>query len=181
MQQIKVLLIFLACTLLMGRSVFCGEIGIMQGMTEAHDKIRAGVGIQGLSWSDDLARTAQEWADYLAREKSCAMQHRLGKAKDEQGYGENLYWASGIRLSDGDSKIQNITPIEVVQSWNMEFENYSYATNSCKAGKMCGHYTQIVWKQTEKVGCGRAVCIDKSQIWVCNYDPAGNLIGQRPY
>ena len=181
MQQVKVNGMFLGFVLLMANSSFCGEIGIMQGMTDAHNAVRVGFGLQALSWSDDLARIAQEWADYLAREKGCAMQHRPQKGNNAKGYGENLYWASAITWSYGDRRIQSLTPAKVVQSWVMEVENYMYRTNSCKAGKVCGHYIQIVWRQTEKVGCARAVCIDNSQVWVCNYDPPGNLMGYKPY
>ncbi|MDO9190699.1 MAG: CAP domain-containing protein [Sulfurimicrobium sp.] len=46
---------------------------------------------------------------------------------------------------------------------------------------MCGHYTQLVWKKTTAVGCGMAVCGSRDQIWVCQYSPAGNWAGQKPY
>ena len=181
MTRFTIQVFFFVLGLLSASSVFCDEQGIMRGMAEAHNKVRAGVGLPGLFWSDDLAVFAQEWADSLAREKACAMQHRPRPGKSEHGYGENLYWASAVRLSGGKREPQNVTPAKVVQSWVQEAADYTYATNSCRLGKPCGHYTQIVWQQTVKVGCGWAVCADKSQIWVCNYDPPGNVIGQKPY
>ncbi|MCI5145928.1 MAG: SCP-like extracellular, partial [Candidatus Electrothrix sp. AR3] len=39
----------------------------------------------------------------------------------------------------------------------------------------------VVWKETTEVGCAMSVCNDKSQIWVCSYHPAGNVVGKRPY
>jgi pathogenesis-related protein 1 len=45
---------------------------------------------------------------------------------------------------------------------------------------MCGHYTQIVWRNTKAVGCavgGKGA----REVWVCDYDPPGNYVGQRPY
>lgn len=153
----------------------------MQGMTEAHNKVRAEVGVKGLAWSDDLTTYAQEWADHLALEQGCRMQHRSHQADIGDDYGENLYWASARRLSDGTVEFQKITPENVVRSWAQEVADYSSEENSCRTGKVCGHYTQIVWEKTVQVGCGRAVCSDKSQIWVCNYDPPGNVVGQRPY
>lgn len=161
--------------------VFCEETQAMKGMTEAHNIIRRELGLPGLTWSDSLALYAQEWADYLASKNGCTMEHRPGTGNNGNKYGENLYWASAIRWSNGNIEAQEINPAKVVQNWSGEAEDYSYETNSCKRGKMCGHYTQVVWKKTVNVGCGRTLCTDMSQIWVCNYDPPGNFIDERPY
>jgi pathogenesis-related protein 1 len=71
---------------------------------------------------------------------------------------------------------------EVVDAWGGEMKDYTYAQNSCAAGKVCGHYTQVVWKNTTTIGCGMAICDNpKNQIWVCQYLPSGNWVGQKPY
>ncbi|MEM6522020.1 MAG: CAP domain-containing protein, partial [Cyanobacteria bacterium P01_C01_bin.70] len=44
----------------------------------------------------------------------------------------------------------------VVAAWVAEKADYDYASNSCASGKVCGHYTQIVWRETTAVGCGVA-------------------------
>jgi pathogenesis-related protein 1 len=163
------------------QNVFGGEISVMQGITAAHNKVRRTMNVPELVWSDELAKYAQQWADHLAREKKCRMQHRSTAMKTSQNYGENIYWASARQWSDGTLEVQQVTPENVVLSWASEKKNYSFAFNSCRSGEVCGHYTQIVWKQSKFVGCGRAVCEDKSQVWVCNYDPPGNLAGQKPY
>jgi PadR family transcriptional regulator len=49
---------------------------------------------------------------------------------------------------------------------------------SCRG--VCGHYTQIVWSNTREVGCGVARDSNR-EVWVCNYNPPGNWIGERPY
>ena len=148
-------------------------------MLEEHNTLRADVGAPELRWSDALARQAATWAGKL-KKSGCAMRHSRGKL------GENLYWASAKTTSNRNktwSAPQSIKEKTVAASWAGEKQWYSRATNSCNAppGKSCGHYTQMVWKTTREIGCAKAVCDDNSQIWVCNYAPAGNVVGQRPY
>lgn len=146
-----------------------------KSMLEEHNTLRAAVGVPKLRWSDALARQATAWAAKL-KKSGCAMQHSRGTL------GENLYWASA-RKTGGKSIPQPITEKEVIASWATEKSWYSRAADTCEAppGKTCGHYTQIVWEATREVGCAKAICNDSSQIWVCNYAPAGNVLGQRPY
>ena len=68
-----------------------------------------------------------------------------------------------------------------------EAADYSSATNKCAPGKVCGHYTQVVWRNTTHVGCATAICTKNSpfgaqfptwQLWVCNYTPPGNFVGK---
>jgi uncharacterized protein YkwD len=141
------------------------EIG--QGMLDAHARIRAAVGVGPLTWSAALASHAQEWTDRLST-SGCTLNHRTGP--DRQGYGENLFATSG-----------RASPAEVVGSWESEKPDYDYATNTCAAGKACGHYTQIVWRNSTEVGCGVSICGNGNQIWACNYGPAGNVQGEKPY
>ena len=155
-------------------------------LLEEHNALRASVGVADLRWSDALARQATGWANEL-KKAGCGMKHsHTAKA------GENLYWASPLKTgtrSKGKSAWkwrltrQPITGRNVVAAWATEQPWYSRTTNTCDAppGKTCGHYTQMVWETTREVGCGKAVCNDNSQIWVCNYAPAGNVVGQRPY
>lgn len=108
---------------------------------------------------------AQGWAD------RCEFKHSGGK------YGENIYASAGA----------NTTSQDVVDSWMGEADQYDYAANSC-AGT-CGHYTQVVWRKSTKLGCALRDCtrnspfqgFDRWQFWVCNYDPPGNFNGEKPY
>lgn len=136
----------------------------MKGMTLAHNEYRRQLGIPDLVWDENVAAYAQEWASQLKR-KGCILQHR-----QPNKYGENIAGASG----------QQLTPKLVVKMWYTEVENYNYSNNSCKPGKVCGHYTQVVWKNSKRLGCGYAYC-GNSEVWVCNYDPPGNYIGEKPY
>jgi len=50
-------------------------------------------------------------------------------------------------------------------------------------GKVCGHYTQVVWSTTSRVGCARHECpaLTYRLTIVCDYGPGGNISGSRPY
>ncbi len=135
----------------------------LQQMLESHNQWRKRYGLSPLTWSPQLATYAQEWATKLLRENR--FEHRRNSP-----YGENLASASG----------QQFSPERVVRLWGEEVKDYNYATNSCQAGKMCGHFTQIVWRDTKQVGCGVARSNGK-EVWVCNYNPPGNYSGRKPY
>ncbi|MDW7774663.1 MAG: CAP domain-containing protein [Desulfobulbaceae bacterium] len=162
-------------------SVLSAEEGVMTGMTEAHNAVRAELGLPELAWSDELAESAGEWAQYLADYNGCRMKHRPAKGENASDYGENLFRASAVKFSTGEREVQKFTAQHVVDSWASEAQYYNYEKNRCQWGRKCGHYKQVVWRDTRLVGCGMALCADKSQIWVCNYDPPGNFAGRKPY
>jgi pathogenesis-related protein 1 len=148
-----------------------------QDMVNSHNKWRSSVKTAPVTWSNDLASSAQNYADTLRDKQHCQMVH--SHTKD---VGENLFWASPVSYSNSTSALQPVTATQVVDSWGAESKDYNYQINTCKKGKMCGHYTQVVWRDTTQVGCGKAVCSDNSQVWGCRqYSPAGNYVGKKPY
>nr|UTH78536.1 cysteine-rich secretory protein [Hediste diversicolor] len=130
-----------------------------------------GQGLSGLTWDSDLAARAQELAN------KCVFNHGLATDCNGKSCGQNIYYSGGSSFSAA----------KVVDSWYSEKNDFTYSSNSCASGKACGHYTQIVWKSTQKVGCAVADCTGKvmgyspEYIAVCNYFPPGNYIGQKPY
>lgn len=42
--------------------------------------------------------------------------------------------------------------------WFDEIINYNWTTGVCKAGKKCGHYTQLMWADSDQIGCGFSHC-----------------------
>ena len=169
------------------------ETGALQGMTEAHNIIRNEHGLEPLEWDGELAGIADEWAERLATVNGCEMEHRPSRevSLDQDGMrvtgtgnfvngmfiGENLYWQQTTAVP-----APLAIPSSVVNAWASEIEFYDYDSNTCEAGQMCGHYTQVVWADTRKVGCSYRTCDDLgSQVWVCNYYPAGNFNGEYPY
>lgn len=145
-------------------------------MVAAHNRWRHEVGVPAVRWSQGVAEHAQRWAHQLQQSRGCKLQH-----SGTRGIGENLYWASALHHSDGRRALQAITPAHVTNAWGGEQQHYDHAANSCTPGRVCGHYTQMVWRATTEIGCARAVCGDQSQVWVCNYSPPGNWRGQQPY
>ncbi len=59
------------------------------------------------------------------------------------------------------------------------------ATDSHRAvtrTKVCGHFTEVIWKTTQYVGCGLAVVAASQEGYlVCDYYPLGNVPGYKPY
>ncbi|MEM1308902.1 MAG: CAP domain-containing protein, partial [Cyanobacteria bacterium P01_H01_bin.153] len=123
--------------------------GIAQ-MLAAHNAARQEVGVADLTWSADLAAYAQEWANQLMQAGG-TLRHRSAADRAQYSVGENL---SGSQSSAAGGAMQH--PSRVVAAWVTEKADYDYASNSCASGKVCGHYTQIVWRETTAVGCGVA-------------------------
>jgi len=130
-------------------------------MLAAHNVYRRQIGNPPLVWSNRLAALAQSWANYLIQ--TGFYKHRPGGQ-----YGENLFEVVGPSVSDKG----------IVDAWAAERSAYHHGQNSCST--RCGHYTQIIWRDTREVGCGVAEK-GRRKIGVCNYDPPGNIIGERPY
>ena len=125
----------------------------------AHNRLRAAHCAAPLSWSEELEAAARRWVETLAA-RGCAFDH---DPQTEQG--ENLaYFApAGSR-----------SPEEVAELWHSEVSRYDFrrATFSMEAG----HFTQLVWAATERLGCASATC-GGGTLWVCRYDPPGNVMG----
>jgi len=134
-----------------------------------HNRVRADVGVGKLTWSKELNRYAQAWADHLAA-TTCQMKHRPHEGTWKQRYGENLFIGTA-----GYYSVR-----EAVLAWESEKSDYRYGVFSGKSRKPIGHYTQVIWKGSTKVGCGQALC-NGNLIVACNYDPPGNYIGEKPY
>lgn len=133
----------------------------------AHNIVRATKWELPLVWDTQLENYARWWAGQ--RKSDCALRHSFPEYDFKLG--ENIFWGSGSAW----------TPSDAVREWAAEEKYYTYNTNSCAAGQQCGHYTQIVWRRTRRVGCARVVCDSGDVFMTCNYDPVGNYVGERPY
>jgi len=141
----------------------------VEALLQAHNKARAEVGVGPLQWSKEIALYAQEWADHLAA-TTCRLKHRPRSGTWKQRYGENLFM--------GTAGYYNVA--DAVKAWEGEKAYYSGEELNYSNWKDSGHYTQVVWKGTTHVGCATAAC-KGNMIVVCNYDPPGNVLGEKPY
>ncbi len=134
----------------------------------AHNAERAQFGTAPLEWDRELAGEARDWARKLASEGTI----RHASREDRKGRGENLWM--GTR--------GYFRPQQMIASFASEKRHFRAGTfpQVSTTGKWAdvGHYTQIVWRDTRKVGCaleqGR-----QFDVLVCRYWPAGNVIGTR--
>jgi pathogenesis-related protein 1 len=178
----------------------CGDVEApaLAGITFTHDAVRANPSLDSngvsqptpnpalspLCYSSSVAATAQGWAD------QCMFMHNPNRGN----LGENIY------ASTADPSAT--TPPDAVTLWAAEAQYYDYASNACSAPTppgTCGHYTQVVWRDTTALGCGIRACTMNSPFagfvtWtfvVCDYQPPGNVsicdshgqncVLQRPY
>jgi pathogenesis-related protein 1 len=134
---------------------------------KAHNDARTCVGVPTLAWDDGLASDAKAWANVLA--KSCVMTHSSETsvpARVDQG--ENLWY---IMQS-------SITPSQLISGgvgmWVDERYDWNCQTNTCNA--VCAHYTQLIWRNTTKVGCAYSLCntVANKYQGVCRYSVKGN-------
>jgi pathogenesis-related protein 1 len=133
-----------------------------------HNEIRAELFTDApMSWSDKISKSAQAYADILGAKG--VMEHDA----NNKIYGENLAISSA-----------SLSYTKSTDMWYEEKVDYSY-DNGCTKGKVCGHYTQIIWKNSTELGCGSSEIktgrFEGGTIVVCRYSPSGNYINQKPY
>ncbi len=133
----------------------------MKDILERHNSLRAIHRASALKWNADVQNYAQNWADKIAREDR--MYHR-----QPNKYGENIYWMSG----------GNPSAASVVQAWYNEIKQYNFARPGFSGAT--GHFTQVVWKGSTELGCGKARSRRGGLYVVCNYSPPGNYLGRFP-
>lgn len=133
-----------------------------------------------LVWDETLAQYAANTAN------GCVFEHDMKQGGG--GYGQNL--ASKGSSGNIDSlKLKSAAEAVSNQWYNGEAGNYNFFYGMANPPTNVplgdyGHFTQLVWKSTQKVGCATVKCpsgtIFGMPSWytVCNYQPAGNFGGE---
>ncbi len=135
-------------------------------MLQYHNYYRAHHSASPLTISQRLNRIAQQYAEHLAA--TVTFQHSGNKLENEI-LGENLYnqWISFGKVP--------VSAREAAKSWYDEIALYSF--KHPQYSEETGHFTQLVWKSTQKMGVGVALSADGRNVFiVTNYYPAGNII-----
>lgn len=135
-----------------------------------HNEYRSGVNppavaMAKMSWDDEIAMIAQKYADACKglvhdgnRQRSIPGRFSVGQNLASASY--DLDWAGVIKL------------------WHDEVKDFTLG--GINDLMKVGHYTQVVWATSIKIGCGFAVC-GSTRSYVCNYGPGGNLDINKPY
>jgi uncharacterized protein YkwD len=138
--------------------------GTTAELLAAHNSYRASLGLPPLRWSNRLAASAQRWADHLAA---------IGSL-EHSGSGQNLAMAA--------SGTQSLR--QLVDLWGSErayfVDGYFPAISTTGNWVNVGHYSQMIWRMTTEVGCGFARN-NGYDVLVCNYNPPGNVMGERAF
>ncbi|UKZ95012.1 uncharacterized protein TrAFT101_009861 [Trichoderma asperellum] len=158
-----------------------GATDYQSAMLNEHNIHRANHSAPALEWDDQLAGFAQITAS------GCVFAHDMTEGGGAVSYGQNLASFG----SSGDISGQQILSGRrgVTDQWyNDEMENWTYYGQANPPSgtdlDSWGHFTQVVWKGSTKVGCATVQCPAGSVLslpsWytVCNYGPPGNFGGE---
>ena len=133
----------------------------------AHNAERVRAGVVPLVWDNALGSAAAAYAQQMAM--TGRLEHSNRRARP--GTGENLWMGT-----------HGAFPIEaMVGAWASEkrwFVPGIFPNNSLTGNWVdVGHYTQMIWPTTQRVGCALA-STPRVDYLVCRYSGAGNIDGR---
>ena len=163
----KLAMLSLALVMLPGMQSRMGNLETR--LLHTHNEERAALALPALQWDAGLASDAQDYAQELA--DSGRFEHSAN-VPGEPLQGENLWRGTAGAFG----------PERMVQLWIAEKEHFvpGRFPNNSLTGNVAdvSHYTQLVWRKTNKVGCAVARGNDK-EVLVCRYSQPGNIIGKK--
>ncbi len=144
----------------------CTDAAYRTEMLNLHNDYRATHHAPKLQLDEELNRLAEDWAQRLARTRT--FEHR-----PDNKFGENLYMMSGNGGTFAGAE-------SAFRAWADE-EEAVYDYDKPGFSMETGHFTQVVWKGTERMGVARVCEPESGETYVvANYDPPGNWEGRFP-
>lgn len=136
----------------------------------SHNAERTRLGLPRLKWNRRLEHQAGQWARVLAARG--ALQHADQRMRNAAG--ENLWMGT-----TGGWPVESMVGMFIDEKKHYRHDKFP---NISRTGNWAdvGHYTQIVWRQTQEVGCALHTARG-NDVLVCRYWPAGNIYGQTAY
>ncbi|ETN77099.1 SCP-like protein [Necator americanus] len=108
--------------------------------------------------------------------KQCVFKH--SQPNQRKGLGENIFMSSDSGMDKAKAAEQ------ASKAWFGELAEKGVGQNLKLTGGLfsrgVGHYTQMVWQETVKLGCYVEACSNMCYV-VCQYGPAGNMMGKDIY
>jgi uncharacterized protein YkwD len=165
-----------AAALLLASPLVIGATGRLTDLDArllaAHNRERSGLGLQPLAWDAALAKDAAVWAQHLAVSGEIEHEEETGDAETSEG--ENLWQGTKGAYA----------PEAMVGLWVAEKANYRPgpipAVSRTGRFEDVGHFTQIAWGGSDRVGCALAAGA-RDEMLVCRYRTAGNVEGERAF
>nr|WP_237530592.1 CAP family protein [Streptomyces sp. SID3212] len=119
-----------------------------------------------------LDRKLNRYAKSRAREVSSHERLREGHRGLDREYGENLYWT-------GTAEPDHLPGPTAVKAWYDEVASYDFRAG--EFSRATGHFTQLVWRGSKRIGAARAT--GRGEEWFENYvvvtfSPPGNVEGR---
>jgi len=129
-----------------------------------------------VTWDYTLADSAYNYLSKCPGGNVSLAPHNANRTTDYAALGGTDYVGENIYATTGST----VAPSAAVSSWMSEASSYDYATNNISAA---GHYTQVVWRASVRIGCAIVNCTNYTyhNTVLCDYAPGGNITSQKPY
>ena len=143
-----------------------------------HNKYRKMHDAPELTLDNELIKLATDYSAALAFKPDIYTITPSGsKNKNKEKLGENIFTCTSVLKEDNCYDIESTIPVD---EWYNEMKNYNFSKPGFTIDS--SHFSQLVWKETTKMGCGASVRDDGvTYKVVCNYYTAGNILSPQKF